>query len=49
MIFFVIYFVCVCVGGGPLFCKIQCKLYYNNLHKHAPSIKSIFLAFGMKN
>ena len=33
---------------GGIFCNIQCKFYYNNLHKHAPSINRIFLAFFMK-
>ena len=31
-----------------LLCKIQCKLYKNNSHMHAPSTKCIFLAFFMK-
>ena len=31
-----------------IFCNIQCKCYYNNLHKHAPSINRIFLVFFMK-
>ena len=26
-----------------LFGKIQCKFYYNNSHKHAPSITCIYL------
>ena len=33
---------------GGIFCNIQCKFYYNNLHKHVPSINRIFLAFFMK-
>ena len=33
------------LGFLAFFCNIKCKLYYNNMHKHAPSIECIFLAF----
>ena len=47
--FFCFFCVCVCGGeGGAFFCNIQqCKLYLNDLHKHAPSIKYIYVFFSL--